>query len=154
MQLVGFNFKKILVERNNLARFNKAGNVSLGIKNVEKENISLLKDEEALKFEFNYSINHKVDEALSDKNSSKKNEEFNGILFEGNLVMAATKEEADLIMKAWEKNEIEKSVYESLCNIILRKCVSKAVLLTDELGLPLPVLVPKMSLEAKQQQST
>lgn len=151
MQLVGFNFKKILVERNTLSRFNKPGNVSLGITKVEKENIPLLKDEEALKFEFNYSIYHDIDENSNDKKSNKKNEEFNGISFQGNLVMAANKEEADIIMKSWEKKQVEKSVYENLCNIILRKCVSKAVLLTDELGLPLPVPVPKMTLEEKQQ---
>jgi len=149
MQLIGFNFKKILVERNTLSHINEASNISLGIVNVEKENVPLLKDDEAIKFEFNYSISYKTDEKQDDDKLTEKSEKFNGISFQGNLVMAANKAEADIIMRSWEKKQISTETYESICNIIMRKCISKAVLLTDELGLPLPVLVPKVNFGKK-----
>ena len=52
-------------------------------------------------------------------------------------------EDAKASVKLWkEKKTVEQKIYLEVTNTILRKCLSKAVMLADELRLPQPVAFP------------
>ncbi len=133
MQIIGFNLTKILSERK--PDF-KAGNIdhSFEFLNFEKEKMDILKDSEALKISFRYAINY--------KDSAKKEEKTAEILFEGHMITLISKDQIKSIQKDWKNKKIANDLRTALSNAILRKCSSRAALLTEELGLPPHIPIP------------
>lgn len=133
MQIIGFNLTKILSERK--PNF-KAGNIdhSFEFLNFEKEKMDILKDNEALKISFKYVINY--------NDPVKKDEKTAEILFEGHMITLLPKEQIKSIQKDWKNKKIDNNLRAGLSNAILRKCSSRAALLTEELGLPPHIPIP------------
>ena len=146
MQLIGFNLTKVYGER--FPNFTKAGiNNNVEFTNIEKDKIDMLKDLEALKISFRYSLLYgDVDKPENTKPENKQGELF----FEGSLLLSATKDEAKEFHKSWKTKEVPQTALTTLYNIILRKCSTKAVTLQEDLNLPSPYLkVPILTLQEK-----
>ncbi len=97
MQIIGFNLTKILAEKNKERITTKPSN-SIEFTNLEKEKINVLKDNEALKVSFKYSIDY--------EESEKKDSKEGSILFNGMILVSVSKEESREITKAWKKKQL------------------------------------------------
>lgn len=147
MQIIGFNLTKIAVEK--APDFKRTAiNTSIEFTNIEKEKIDLLKDREALKITFKFSILH----GEGDQNNPPKEEEVLGKAnFEGIIMLATEKDEAKQIQKSWKKKQVSAQFQVPLYNFILRKCSPKAIALSDDIGLPFHMPIPQIKPPQNQQ---
>ncbi|MBS3098636.1 hypothetical protein J4462_00310 [Candidatus Pacearchaeota archaeon] len=142
MQVIGFNFTKISAKRE-LKIENYSQNTNIEFLDLEKEKIELLKDLDAIKIIFKYSVEYK-----SNKEKEKPCAE---LIFEGHIVLALSKKESSDILKSWKKKQIPPNIQISLFNLILKKCSPKAVYIADELNIPSPVPLPKITPKQKEE---
>jgi len=143
MQIIGFNFTKISASREKL--LNKpAVNASVDFVNIEKEKMDMIKDKETLKLDFKFEISY--------KNEGKKEKDSNDaqILFEGNILILSSDEEAKDIFKLWKKKELPPKFRVFFFNLIFKKCSARALSLQDELNLPSHINIPQISLQKKE----
>lgn len=135
MQVIGFNFKKILGEK--LLTFNNTAiNTNIEFNDISKEKLDFIKDEDALKISFIYSLIY--------NDPDKKEQKYAELFLEGEIALATNKEESKNILKAWKKKEIPEDVKLPLFNLILKKCTKRAIALQDELNLPTHIQLPKL----------
>lgn len=136
MTVIGFNFRKITAEKSPSAlagKINIANNVSL--KNVEEVSVPLGKDKhKALKFVYEFVT--KYEPAVGNIN------------IEGDILYLATKETHDKTLKEWKKDKkIDKDILNPLLNTILTRCSIKGLLISQDLNLPSPVQLPKVTVK-------
>jgi hypothetical protein len=135
MKVIGFNFTKISSERQSVPEKTSI-NTNIEFTEVEREKVELLKDSEPLKISFKCSWVY--------SNAEKKEAKFGEISFEGNIILAAEKEESKEILKSWKKKKISPTMQIPLFNLILKKCTPRAAHYADEIALPSPIPLPKI----------
>jgi hypothetical protein len=133
MQIIGFNFTKILAERKERLEGRLEVKQNIDIKDVTKEKLPVSKDE-ALKINFTFIISY--------------SETLAKIEFAGNVILMPTPEELKEFMKSWKENQIPEAHKIPIFNFIMSKCNIKALAFEDELSLPyhistLPRFVPE-----------
>lgn len=136
MRIIGLNFTKILAEKSpdfKLAEIN----TNIEFEDIAKEDVGLPKeDSESLKITFKFSVNYSDKE----KKDSKKGE----VVFQGNILLLASKEESKELLKSWKKKELPDQFRISLFNFLLQKCSLRALQLEEEIGLPLHFPLPQL----------
>jgi hypothetical protein len=136
MKIIGFNLTKILVEK--IKEISKSNiNNHIEFQEIEKENVELLKDSQASKLSFKYSLtysNNKDEKELKDENKQAE------ILFKGFIILALDKAEAKDFQKYWKKKQVPPFAVSPLYNFILKRCSAKSVYLQEEVGIPSPYL--------------
>jgi len=149
MKVIGFNFTKISASKS--PEF-KRPEISTNIEftNLEKEKLEMLKDDEAIKINFKFSVNYDKPKDKEKKEAKDSKGDLGSIQFEGLIVLTASKEESKSLTKSWKKKQIAPSVQIPLYNFILNKCSPKAVSLEDELSLPIHLPIPQI--KPKQQE--
>ncbi len=145
MQVIGFNLTRIAAERELIIKPANP-NVTIQFTNVEKEKIDLLKENEAIRIFFRFSIVYGdvAEPETEDKSKSQKTEKQGEISFEGAIVLSASKEESKDLQKAWKKKQLPEHLRFPLYNTILKKCSIKAASLEEEIGLPSHVPIPQL----------
>lgn len=129
MPIIGFNFRSISSSIDEIKDTGKEINVNSSpkIDSVEKKDIDMpgMDNVVSVRFTFRTIYEPKIGDI-----------EITGeILYKTNDAKAA--------VKLWkDKKTVEKDMYLDVTNTILRKCLSKAVMLADELRLPQPVSFP------------
>ncbi|MBU5574876.1 MAG: hypothetical protein QXF15_00655 [Candidatus Aenigmatarchaeota archaeon] len=99
------------------------------IKSVKKEQIKKF-NQDAISIGFEFSSTY-----------TSEDEEIAKIIMKGNLI--AIDEDTDKILEFWKKNkELPENLHIEAINIILRKCLTKIMLISDELQLPPPIGLP------------
>ena len=142
MQLLGFNLKKISAERS--PNFKRGPiNTNIEFNDVDREKIDLLKDLDALKISFAFTVNY--------SDSENKDIKHGHVSFEGDLALSAEKEEVKEILKSWKKKEIAEQFRVPLINFIIQKCSTRALALEDELNIPSHIPFPKIQKVASNQ---
>ena len=140
MQIIGFNFTKILAEKS--PDFERSGlNTNIEFTNVIEEKVPILKDSESIKVSFKYSLIY----STQDEKKKEKEEKKGEVTFEGNIVLAVNKEEAKSLQKDWKKRKLPESIKIPLFNLILRKCSIKAAQLQEDVSLPIHLPIPKIA---------
>jgi hypothetical protein len=134
MQVIGFSFSKILVERNPSFKRGPIDN-NIEFTNIETEKVDVI-EKDMVKASFRYTLLYK------DKDTKSKQGE---VLFEGVLLISFDDEEMKEVQKAWKKKELPNNIKVPLFNIILKKCSSKAGFLEDEVGLPPHIPIPQLT---------
>lgn len=135
MQLVGFGLKKVLAER--YPNFKRGHiNTNIEFKEVEKEEINFLKDEEGLRIAFVFSISY--------LDAEKKEEKFGEVIFEGDMALSVSKDEFKEFTKSWKNKKIPDQYHIPLINFIIRKCSTKALALEDDLAIPFHIPIPQV----------
>lgn len=141
MRVIGFNFTKVSAERQPSFKSKSAINTDIEFKDIDKEELDLLKDKEPVKVSFLFKITYTNQENKKDKNPDAE------LSFEGSIILSTDKEESKEILKSWKKKEMPNSFKIPMFNLILKKCTPKALQLQDELNLPshipMPQLVPQ-----------
>jgi len=136
MAIVGFEFTKINVQKQDTAqgKINIANNV--GIVDIQKHDLQLGKSKQhGIKFLFEYK-------SLYEPKFAK--------IELGGLVMYLTDEKnAKEIIESWEKDKkIKKDIAEKIINAVLTKCNIQSILLSNTVNLPPPVPMPKVNVAA------
>lgn len=137
MNLLGFNFTKINIEKN-LDKVNDIKiNTNVEIIDILEAKTDIFKSEDSIiAVKFEYNINYTPD--------------FAKINFEGNLVLSMPKNEVKEIIDKWKDKKLTENIKLTTFNIILNKCNVKAFELEDEMGLPLHMQLFKL----KKQENT
>jgi hypothetical protein len=132
MTIVGFNFSKILVEKNksSVGKIDIANNVS--ITEVKEAKLNLGKSKKiGLEFQFLFT--------------SKYKPEIGKIELRGKVIYMDNEETVKKVLKSWEKDKkVPRELLSNLYNTILRKCNIEAIILSRDIQLPPPIPLPKV----------
>ena len=134
MAVIGFNLKKILVERKSLVRGGVKVSTKTKITAVEEES-KIISGKDALSFGFEFFIDY------FGMNDPKK--ELAALSFEGNVISIVDPKETRKIIEGWKKQELPIDLRISILNAVVAKCTVKALALEEELGLPPHINLPK-----------
>jgi len=134
MKVVGFNFKKISVERLGEKVENLKINTKIDIPDIKNLKSEFIKTkDELLQINFVYTVDYEPN--------------FAKIEFTGNFVIALDQKDAKDILKQWKDKKMSNELRINFFNIILRKSNIKALELEDEMNLPLHISFPSLKLE-------
>ena len=146
MNILGFNLTKIAANRSSKILPNPMMNTNIEFLDVVKEEIEMLKENDAVKITFKFSVDY-----TDSKEKDKKTPEIEGkVEFEGIIILSASKDEAKDIFKFWKKKQIPEGIRIPLFNVILRKCSPKALDMEDQIGLPLHLPFPQIQSSKKE----
>lgn len=134
MRIIGFNLTKILVEKLEKIDENIQITQNIDIKNILEEDIKIPKNK-IIKLVFGLKIDYS-------KNYGK-------IDFEGNILILPEGDDIDKILESWKSKKIPENMRIPIFNFIMNKCNIKALYLEDEIGLPLHIPMPKVSVSNK-----
>ena len=154
MKIIGYNIKNINANKNK--ELSKSSiNTNVTFTNVEKQTADFLKDSEALKATFKFSVEYsdpnKKEKENDKKEKEKEKNEKNEISLEGFLLLSVTKDESKDFLKSWKNKEVPKDKVIPLYNFILKKCSIKALQLEEDLGLPSHLPLPQVKSEQTTQ---
>lgn len=132
MAIVGFNFTKINVERKKAVtgKVNITNNVA--VKDIVEVDLALGKaKQKALKFVFEYV--------------SKYEPDVGDITLTGDVIYLQEEKIVSDIAKQWKKDKsMPKDVMTVILNNILNKCNIEALILSRDMNLPAPIVLPKV----------
>ncbi len=135
MQIIGFNFKKILALKS--PDFKRSSiNTNIEFKDVNKEKLELFKEEEALKVSFIFTVEY--------KDAEDKETKHGEISYEGDILLSTNKEESKEILKSWKKKQLPDNIRLLLINFIIKRCSIRALSLEEDLGLPVHIPFPQV----------
>lgn len=147
MKILGFNLTKISSSRTHTILQSPMMNTNIEFLDVIKEELEMLKDDEAVRISFKFSVDY-----ADSKEKDKKDPKIEGkVEFEGIIILSTTKEESKELLKSWKKKQIPDSIRIPLFNVILRKCSPKALDLEDQIGLPLHLPFPQIQPSKKEE---
>ena len=132
MTIVGFNFTKLLAEKNKSksGEINVSNNIS--IKEVKKAKLNMGKSKRT-GLEINFQF------------LSKYNPEIGKIELHGKVVMMEKEDKIKKVLEVWEeKKSLPRDIVENLYNSILRKCNVQAIVMSRDIQLPPPIPMPKV----------
>ncbi len=130
MQIAGFNFEKILIEKKKKPEGKVSVSSDINIKSIEEEKVNGMKENKILKINFEFKVIYKPNIAE--------------ILLQGFIPLITEKEEAKKILKDWKKKIIAEETRMFLFNFIFTKCNIKALQLEEEVNLPTHIPLPKI----------
>jgi hypothetical protein len=130
MKLMGFNFRKIFIERKSDSLENIKIDTKINIANVEKLENNLFKgtDKELFKIDFVYIIDY--------------SSEIAKIELSGNLLIAVEKDLSAKILEKWENKKLPEEIKITVFNIILKKSNIRALELEEQMNLPTHIPLP------------
>jgi len=137
MKFVGFNFKKINIEKKSDSFKGLKLNTKIDISSIDDVKSDFLKgDEKIIKITFSYNINYDPDIAK--------------ITLEGNLLLALDKKDAKIVVDSWKNKKMSEEFRIDLFNLILRKSNVRALELEEEMSLPLHLPFPTLKKPVKE----
>ena len=137
MPIVGFSFNKIDVERKSGVKGKININNNVAIKDVTEKELSFVKGQKGLEFTFEFSANYEPG--------------LGHISFNGGVIYLGEEKQVNEIMSKWKKDKkVDKVIMTTILNHVLNKCNVQALILSQEIGLPPPIPLPKV--EVKQPQ--
>lgn len=135
MPIMGLNFDRMLVEKKQALKAPVNTESDLKILDVEKVDMDVPKGLNVLRFNFLFKVNYTPG--------------FGGIELAGHILYSEEKSKASELLKSWKKNKkvLDRELIGRIMNVILLKSNIKALLLSQEVGLPphiqMPVIRPK-----------
>ena len=128
MPIVGFNFTKILVEKNKPITKDLKVSQNLKINEIDKSK-SDVASTDLLRLLFEFSLDY---------------QEVGQILMKGDILYMGDKKELDKVQDEWKKNKkLPPEVGSQVFNTILFRCNIKALTLQQELNLPHHINLPR-----------
>jgi len=138
MVVVGFNFTKINVERKNPLKGKVKITNNIAIKKVEIKDLALGKaKQQGLKFTFEFV--------------TKYEPSFGEINLVGDILYMDQEKKIKEVTDSWKKNKsVPKDVMAQILNNILNKCNIQALILSQQINMPAPIPLPKVSVGEKK----
>ncbi len=130
MPVLSIEFNKILVERYKQLEPPIKIESNLKITDIKKDSFTLAqKKEPVLLLNFEFSLDYAVKQAL--------------LLITGIIVYHSSPKEIEKLFNEWQKNKkFDPDIMQEILNTILIRCNIKALLLSQELGLPPHIHLP------------
>jgi hypothetical protein len=139
MKLVGFDFKKVSIERFKDSSESLKFNTKMDISSIEPLKSDLIKTrEDLLKVEFVFSVLYEP--------------EFAKVELAGKMILAVEPRIAREVLRGWKDKETSEEFRVFMFNIILRKANIRALQLEEELGLPPHIPLPSVNKENMKEQ--
>lgn len=139
MRVIGFSFTKINIERlkEGLSASEELKiNTQIDVLDIKELKSGILKTkEDILVANFVYGINY-------DPNLAKAE-------LEGRILLAVDPKTAKEVLKQWKKKKMPEDFKIPLFNVIMKKSSLKAMVLEEELNLPLHIPIPSFRKEEK-----
>ena len=138
MAVIGFSFLKFNCERNTVK---KGGSIeinhNISLSNVEETSVNMGAGKmPVLKVFFTFEV--------------KYGEDLGKISVEGDLIYSDTKEIIEESFKGWKADgKLNSQINEQIFKFIYSKTIIKALELSDSLGLPAPIPLPKVNFSKK-----
>jgi len=130
MRIIGFNFKKVIVERKSDLKTKMEIKTHMDIKGVEKENLDIAG--EILRVFFIYNIDYTPDHAA--------------LSFEGSVLLKPDKKQnISKILKEWKSKKLPEDMRLLIFNFVMTKCNLKALQLEEDFSLPPHIPLPRIS---------
>jgi len=138
MTIVGFNFTKINVEKKAGAGGKVNINNNVSIKDVKEYSLMLGKSEQkGLRFVFEFKSEYEPN--------------MGSIVLNGDVMYLGPNEEVDKVMKEWKKNKkIDPDFSAPILNTVLTRSNIKALILSQDVNLPSPIPLPRISKAPKE----
>jgi len=137
MPIIGFNFDKILAQRTNVIKGNVNINHTINITNVKRDEVTLEKKQEILKFEFNFKVDYQPN--------------IGNISLDGSVLYMDEPKKLKEFEDSWKKNKrLPTSLTANIINTILIKSNVKALILSQDINLPPQIQLPKASINQSE----
>lgn len=138
MRLIGFNFKKINIEKFTDSFRDTKIDSKINIETIEEVNSDILQEKGAiLKVFFDYNVDYIPKKAK--------------VELSGELLLTLTLEQSKEIIQSWKKKKLPEPFKLSIFNIILRKSNVKALELEEDMNLPLHIPFPSLKPQTKEE---
>jgi len=133
MAIIGFNLKKISIERKQPIKGQVNVKTNLRIAEIEEEKtvVEIAPGKTPLRFDFEFAINYEPKIAV--------------VHFVGHVLDLEEDKEAKKILKEWKDKKIDEDLRLRISNMIWVKCNIKAFLLEEEIGLPVHIPLPRLT---------
>ncbi len=135
--IIGFNFKKISIEKRNpiTGKVDISNNAS--VKDVEESDFSFGKQKQkGITFHFEFT--------------SKYEPDIGDLFFSGELLYLGDAKENEGIIKGWKKSRsLPKEIMAEVVDTILTRCNIEALILSRDINLPPPVPLPKVKRDSQ-----
>ncbi|MBI3034348.1 hypothetical protein HYY72_04255 [Candidatus Woesearchaeota archaeon] len=130
--IIGFNFKKINIEKRNPVTGKVDINNNVSVTHVEESDFPLGKQKQkGVTFQFEFT--------------SKYEPDVGGLLFTGEILYLGDQKTNDEIIKGWQKSKtIPKEIMAEVIDTALTRCNIEALILSRDINLPPPVPLPKV----------
>jgi len=129
MPVVSFDFDKISAERKEFTSGKVEIRSNITIIDIEKEKLELAKNEEALKFLFEFKLSY-------EPNAGE-------LILRGHTVFVDDEKKIKDILKEWKNKKIPEEIALQVINNILYRCNLKALQMAHEISLPLHIQMPR-----------
>lgn len=136
MRIIGFTLNKISGYRSKEFK-SKHTDINIDFLEIIKEELDLIKDR-AIKVSFAFKVSYQ-----GEKEGKKAGE----IVYEGEIVINTTEEEAEDIINSWKNKDLSPDFRVPLFNFILQKCSIRALNLEEDLQLPTHIPLPVLRQE-------
>ncbi len=133
--IIGFNFKKINIEKKNSITGKVDINNNVLVKDVKENDFSMGKQKQkGLSFIFEFT--------------SKYEPDIGSLLFEGEVLYLGEAKQNEELLKEWKKSKtIPKELMAEVIDTVLTRCNIEALILSRDINLPPPVPLPKVKRE-------
>ncbi len=136
MRLIGFNFKKISIERLNEKLKNLRIESKINIESIDTvETDFIRKEEKIIRIKFLYVIDYLPDIAK--------------VELQGQVLFSVSEAKAKEIINEWKEKKLNENDRLLIFNIILKKSNIKALQLEDEMNLPPHIPLPSIKKQNK-----
>lgn len=138
MTIIGFNFTNIKVEKNDGVKGKVSIANNIAIKDVSQQDINLGSEKQnALKFIFEFT-------SIYEPN-------LGNITLGGDVLFLADSNMAKDILDQWKKDKkVAKDIMGKVLNTVLAKCNIQALILSQEVNLPPPIPLPKVTMKSTE----
>ncbi len=135
MTIIGFNFRKMVAERNAITAPKVDVSSNVAVKKVEEAFIPVgTSKQKALKFSYEYTAQYKPN--------------VGSMTIEGDLLFLTAGDTVDKVIKEWKKKKfVDKEILSPVLNTILTRCSIKGLTMSQDLGLPSPLQLPKVMMK-------
>lgn len=135
MAVIGFHFRKMMVERKKAAKGKLNIKSNLSITNIKEAKINMgSTKQKGLEISFSYTTTYEPDVA--------------DITLEGVVVYLGSAEQVKEYLDTWEKEKkMHKSIIEEVYNYVLSRCNVQVLILSRDMQLPPHIQMPKVSLK-------
>ncbi|MAG07272.1 hypothetical protein CMI46_00455 [Candidatus Pacearchaeota archaeon] len=138
MKVVGFNFRKISVEKDSEVKPGVKVNTNIEIKEVNNQKSDIFGDKDVFNFEYEFTIKYEP--------------KYAKIVFGGGILALIEDEKLEKEVKeSWKKKILPDELKIPLMNIIFSRCNVKALQLEEDTNLPPHLPSPKFAKQSKSE---
>ena len=130
--MVGLNFDKLLVDKKKPVKAPIKINSNLAIKDLKEDKMDVPKGQKMLRFDFEFTLDYQPDTA--------------DVVVAGHVLYSEEDKKAKVMLDDWKKSKkFDPEVVRNVLNAALLRANIKALLITQEVGLPPHLQFPSVA---------